>query len=599
MKRIISIVLVLVMVLAVLASCGGGGDETTPAPTTTTEGTPGTTPKPDDGTTNEPTETTTAWWDNVPSFNTTLKIQINDYLQVGEMTAKGEIYMAGPANEESIGSNQVSRLVWERNQQAIAKLGITPTYVYNNDETNGKWGNQVQFIESTTTAATEDCPDIWSQMIYDMSTAMFSGKFRDILSVPDSHLNFETSHSGEDTGLGDALGRVNGWYVNWMKDVSLDDGEHMFLMGGDYFIDMIRALFVMPFNISLMDDNFTTLAPVMVNYAKDAGYTAWEDVNDLAENLSDSFYDLVLDDFWTYDLLAEFSTAIYQDTDSIAGDSFDDQLGFIASSCSGLPPAGHLWSGNLKLVDWVTDDEGTYLDYPAFEETKLYDYFQKMADLVDAAGTSMEPSTTKQNQITLKFAGGSLLFNIPSMMGSLEDVEYVNMKQNYEFGVVPMPKFALDEEYNALVHNIGRCGAISINSTKATAALAYVQMMNETSGDIVTEYTEIVMKYDVAAANSGTMAALDLIYSSINFTRDVMLDNIMHAQGVGGGITTLPGTDARWHGLLNGRYNNAYENISVWYEALTTGGRTGVKQTGLAGLVTSWNTVCETQDSAQ
>ena len=185
---------------------------------------------------------------------------------------------------------------------------------------------------------------------------------------------------------------------------------------------------------------------------------------------------------------------------------------------------------------------------------------------------------TQMNDILNAFASGTLLFGGCAMMGVVEAETYQEMEQ--QFGLVPIPKLREDLEYNTLIHNVGKCGAISLSTTKPRQISAFIQYCSENSGDVVNEYYNYAMKYKYTS-DAGTAEMLDLIYENIVSIREKALDDLLSASN----------SDAKtyaWHYMLMGaegnkNYQSNADQIASVYETAIR-----IKQSVIGQLLTKW-----------
>ena len=248
--RIISLLLVLVLCLGVLASCGGGSDVTNDG------GDRG-----DDGS-----------WDGVDFGGQQVNfcISVNKYDECTFPAA--DIYTKGP---DTAGSNEVAKEVLARNAAAQEKLGITINYS-TKDLTYDKIHEDIRGIVQTSA---KNSPDIYNNDLYGLGRAMVDGLLWNVKNPGGSvknYFNFE----------------ADGWYTEFMKGCTFDQAKY-YVFAGDYFIDMIRMAWVVYINTELFAQN----TKKMPTWCKDI----------------DTFYEYIADGFWDLDAIADISSRVFTD----------------------------------------------------------------------------------------------------------------------------------------------------------------------------------------------------------------------------------------------------------------------------------------------
>lgn len=561
MKRLISILLVVMMLVIALASCMGKTPASTTAATTTTPTTtpPTTTTKPSvdvDDVVNPKWETLATDVKGMAADLRSLKFELSDVIS-GTYDAKNEEYMVGPDSLE--GASAIQRLIYERNKEACDTLGITIEYTKNNDN----WGFAYPNIVTTCTSTEiPNAPDMYVNMMYDMVGAALGSSFRDLLSIKDSYFDFTEE----------------GWFYDIMSDMSFSR-ERVYLMASDYFVDIIRNMMVLPFNLSMLDSSVQNqeLVDVLAGGQYQNG-----------DYLSDYLFDLVRDGKWTYDKLTAICEKISQEGNGgVSGDSEDDILGLYLDCSGGTMASGLLYSTNVVGLSDTKDANGavTKIVYPATGD-ELHKVFKKVDTLMKASGTlaalgAGTESVEINGNIDRKFAQGTLFSNGPTLLGDFENDSYQKDMQDI-FSVVPLP--LLEEgsvdDHNTPIHNCAMVGGINIQSQKYLAVSAFVQYSTEhpKTQEIRLEYLEIAMKYEMFEYNPGTDEMLTIIYNNIKSCREMIVDNIVAQQGDYGWEKQV-----RWHGFLLGNGFENADNFLSEYESLRSS-----KQGDVDELLAKW-----------
>ena len=547
MKRLLPLLLLLAILTPSLASCGGKtpAAATVPATERATLATDGTTATPttDAGTV---AETTPDPWAAIAPRITMLSaadrkltIECSEF-KTAEKASKNDVYLKGPDTVEAGVTPTIQMMVYERNRAANELFGTTVNFVFWDYD----WGQQGPQIDLVVKGNAADAPDLFVNMLYDLNKELLNATFKDVRSIPNSYFDFD----------------AEGWLTAWMENLSFT-GDRAYVLGGDYFLDIFRAMAVLPFNMNMMDQNADKLASAIIG----------EDDDPLGagEKLSTRFFDLVEEKKWTWDVLGKLCEAIWEDTDGDGQDSIRDRLGIIADEYGGINSGSFVYSCGERLTETysVADPDSKYFDrqWIKYADTSegLNKIFEAVKNVFDGPGAFSTYATYDGNTPDnpgvayhhTKFAAGEMLFAGVCLLGGLEDDAFQTMTDLYS--VVPCPKTDREGEYNSVIHNVADTGAINVNvgPRKARALSAYLQYCTEKSPAIRHEFLETVTKYKTTTYNQGTDRMLDIIYDGILWGRDKTVDDL-----IGGD---------RWHVLIkNNHFGVGADYISSQYEAL-------------------------------
>ena len=566
-KRTVTLLLVLCTILSLLAfaSCDKGGQEVDAAGSATEE--PLTDPT---GTEADTAEATTAdkWESIAPKIrliterDRTLKIEcsINDFTSV--KTSKNDVYLKGPDSVTDGETPKIEQMVYERNKAADDLLGTKVEFIL----WDYGWGSQAPQIDTLVKGKDPDAPDLFVNMIYDLHVELLNGAFKDVRSIPNSFFDFEAP----------------GWLKEWMENLSFT-GDRAYVLGSDYFMDIFRSTNVLPFNMTMMDENAAKLAPAILGADETLGE---------GENLTPRFFDLVEQGGWTWDVLGEMCEAIWVDGDGDGQDSIYDQLGIIADTFGGEAAAAFVYSCGTELIEAYTiEDESNpyngkqWLRYST-DTTAIALIFDKVKSVFEGPG-SLSTGGNRSNNTPenaglayhhTKFAERGVLFAGVCTIGGLEDKVFQEMDDLYS--VVPCPKADATYSYNTVIFNSADAGAINVNANprKARVLSAYLQYCTEHSPAIRNQYLQIVMKYKVTTYDQGTDRMLDIIYDSILWGRDKMVED--------------RNEEPRWHGLMRtGLFLVGSDYIAQQVRETVTR-----KQAALDDVMKTWYTLPKTEN---
>ena len=569
-KRILSLLLTLCFIFSVFALSSCGKDEKTASTTASVTEPEATDPASSaSGTAEETTvEATTDKWESIAPKITmiterdrTVRIECSER-QTAVKGSKNDIYLKGPDSIEDGVTPLIQQMVYERNRAADELLGTKVEFTFWDFE----FGQQQPQIELVVQGKAADAPDLFVNMLNDVSHAMLNGVFKDVWSIPNSFFDFTAS----------------GWLSEWMTNLSFT-GDRAYVLGSDYFLDIMRAMSVLAFNMTLMDENADKLAPAILPEGETLGQ---------GETLTPRFFDLVEEGKWTWDVLGKLCQAIWVDNDSDGQDSIYDQLGLLTDTYGGDAAAAFVYTCGLPVTEEYTIEDETseyngkqWIKY-ADDPTVLNLIFDATKSVFDGAGSFTtakdRPGNTPDNPGLAyhytKFAAGEVLFIGSILLAALESDSIQQMTDL--FSVVPNPKVNASDSYNTIIYNSGDVGAINVNVNprKGKVLSAYLQYCTEHSAKICAQFQEIVMKYKVTTYDQGTDRMFDLIYDSIYWGRDYNVEGL--------------NMDPRWHSKMReNKFTVGSEFIANLYES-----NVAMKQRMLDTVMKKWYTLPKVEE---
>ena len=559
MKKLISVLLLLAMLVLALASCGGDKAKETAAETTAANGTTA-------GETTAAATTEDPKWDEIASKigvireeDRTLRIELSKHSDA-EKTSKNDKYVVGPDEIIPGETPLIEQMVYERNKAAFDLLQVNvEEYIYWDYD----WSKQAEQIKTVVQGNASNAPDLFVNMISDLNMATLNGVFKDVRSIPNAYFDFSAT----------------GWMTDYMNSLSLT-GDRSYVLAGDYFLDVLRAMGVIPVNITMLDANADKLATAIIGEDE----TLVE-----GEELSARFFDFVEQGKWTWDVLGKLCEAIWVDENGDGQDSITDVLGIVTDNFGGLAHEMYIFSASgddLFDVRPIEDESSKYNGkdwiYYSQDSTALGKIFDAVAAVHTGKGSMITtgnfqadtPEKPGAAYHRMKFAEGTMLTAGTVVLGALEDEQFQQMENL--FTVVPLPKISQEKSYNTPIHTIGDAGAINVNANprKARALSAFMQYNCEHSAAIRREFLEIVMKYKTTVYNQGTDRMLNIIYNSVITGRDKMIEDCV-------------GGNSRFIIIMrNGKCEVTSSDLASQYQAAITS-----KQASLDGIIRTWYTL--------
>ena len=563
--KLLALLLVLVMVVGMLAACGGdpaptpdGGDEN-PGDNSGNNGgnnggdNEGDGPAPD--------------VDELPSYDweeTSLIFQMTDNSNKEELSSGCKRYLAG---EDESFFESIDEMIAERNSEAYAHASVAVTYDYLPDTSAYNWSANIETIFTLVNSQSKDRPDIFCNFVYDMVSTSLKGSFANLYSTergtgPLYGANyFDFAEAGfEDSGVG--------YMFEYMKSLTLSKFK-MYCLSSDYFTDMVRAFFVVPVNLTLLNSIEVNEEGAEGMYNSDRDGDGDFDIDD--------FYQLVRDMDWTYETLADFCNAIYADEGEANAEGaladLSDRIGFALSSSSGLSASGMLYTTSVIIIhrDW-DDTRNDYSYYYPEDNQDLYAFcdslttlFTKTGVISVTDGASSAYGATSLQAIRNRFAVNKVLFGGVICVGSLEYEEYQAMNETGEgFGIVPVmlyraedPETGESDRYLTQIHNIGRIGGISATTTKFAQCSAFLNYMSNNSTDILDEYYNYKLQYDVAGGSEGNVEMLQYIRENVRSSFDKAFED---AIGKFFNSIDVESNKNKWHTMIS---NASYQMTTM------------------------------------
>ena len=280
LTKVLCLMLVLVMVFAMAVACGKK-DDSKPNNGNNSGNNGG---NGGNGGTTNPGETTEAkWYDSVDFGQKTLTIQLSNDTADPELPAD-VAYIQGPDKiSETTGVDKVKNLVKERNRNVESKkngINVKIDYKYTLVEGySDRWSHVSSVIaQAERNYSNSNKADLYIDLMYDMLGAACEK------AVFDNILKYTKTDSGVAGWVGGYfdIESYNGYNTALMSDMTLTEDRQV-LIASDYFLDVLRAMLVLPFNLSMYTE-----------YATDDADAA-------------KLYQMVLDGKWTWDQLLSYN----------------------------------------------------------------------------------------------------------------------------------------------------------------------------------------------------------------------------------------------------------------------------------------------------
>ena len=542
LTKVLCLMLVLVMVFAMAVACGKK-DDSKPNNGNNSGNNGG---NGGNGGTTNPGETTEAkWYDSVDFGQKTLTIQLSNDTADPELPAD-VAYIQGPDKiSETTGVDKVKNLVKERNRNVESKkngINVKIDYKYTLVEGySDRWSHVSSVIaQAERNYSNSNKADLYIDLMYDMLGAACEK------AVFDNILKYTKTDSGVAGWVGGYfdIESYNGYNTALMSDMTLTEDRQV-LIASDYFLDVLRAMLVLPFNLSMYTE-----------YATDDADAA-------------KLYQMVLDGKWTWDQLLSYNGV----ASSAGSATIDDSRILMAIANGGMMASGFLYSTDYTI--YKQDGDKYTLKTTCSELQQL---FSKAGTLSGVRGIVMLPGESAAvGESNRKFTSGEALFATVNMLGILETADFQGMAQG-SLSILPIPKLNENREYSTLTNSRARVGALSYHSTNQAAMSAYIQLSTEESGTVKNTYFDdaILGKY---LAGSGASNILNMIYNRLGNAKNAIIENLILNRDWTIGKANC------WSQLIKEDNMTGNQNISSMMAACV-----GAKQEVLNKAVEAWKT---------
>ncbi len=431
-------------------------------------------------------------WDGVDFGGSTVKVSVSANQGYEVTYPPGDIYTKGP---DAVTTDEVQKKVLARNKKVEDMLNLTVKYT----TTDLRYDEVLPHIEQLVRGASEDAPDIYSNDMYGLDRAMMAGYLWNVKN-PGTDMNGNEVKNYFDF-------TYDGWNYEFMKGCTFDQNK-LYILAGDYFLDLIRMAWVLYVNVNMFNENGEAL-----------GYG---DIN--------AFYEYVESGIWDFDSLTYMCKRIWQDNGTVrnAADKNDGRIGLAINHTSDwvfLASTGvQTFYQDENYVPRVMEDTNTFSQVADAVRTIMAGSVDMAATTTTGAGIFFEREVLSSTEY---FFDGNFLFAV-SVLGELESTAMRGIE--FQKGLAPVPKWneQRQESYHTMVHNQVELGAILNNAASFGRASAYMQALNEESRDVLHEYYEKGLKFKYNE-DKGIRSMIDLVYSSIDAPFSFEVANLIGA----------------------------------------------------------------------
>ncbi len=409
-----------------------------------------------------------------------IKMQISEQGLGNGLTPVYRRMLAG----ETMNAADIDLLVADRNRKMSGTVHAEIVYSYVTDTADDySLGTVGDGITERILALGSSAPDVFCAGVNSLIAASLKGCFYNMSSAgEDNHFSFNEYGYGSGS-------ETYGYTAELMSELSLSPTKK-FILASDYLTDTVRALTVVPVNVSLLE-----------------GIAADGDLEFLGDNGfvdADRFHEAVMSGKWDYALLISLCGAVY--------DAESDICGFMTDTSSASASSALLYSADINIFERVTDAQMRKYSC-VFEETN--DGFIKLSSAIAqlCASTGISAQSTDAENIRSRFARSRLLFGGTVPLAALESDGY---KDAVDAGVyiAPIPKLDVGDSYRTVLDSAARLIAINTSCPRLNAVTAFLDYQSTHSTKIIEAYCLYGILYGAIGAGERNREALGLIRSS-------------------------------------------------------------------------------------
>ena len=397
----------------------------------------------------------------------------------------GNVYTKGPDNTAT--SEPIAKKVLARNKKVGEDLGINLNYT-----TVDLWYNEIMpYLEVLLAGDGSDAPDVFHNDVYAMSKAMLSGYLWNV-SDPGYDAKGNEVKSYFDFS-------ADCWYKDYMAGATYNK-DKMYIVAGDYNLDMIRYAWVFFVNVNLWDAAFGGLSE-----DDGWGYNTYESACAYIEETGD----------WIYDDMLALAAIAHNDAGGSAQgktDKNDAQIGVVL--CENYYRMFFLCSGN-SLYEWTKNGkacapgEGTPSFVGLDDIEEVVKLGNKVTEIYNAKGVL--PFVDWYDGHVKLFMEGKTVMG----MLYLGEMESDQMRAtSFNRGILPFPTYIRNNPITTMVHDQAEVDTILNNASSFAMASAFLQYVNEQSSGVLNMYYEEVLKFKYNDSK-GARNMIDIVYGTV------------------------------------------------------------------------------------
>lgn len=389
-----------------------------------------------------------------------------------------DIYTMGPDKSKGNVTDSVQKKVLKRNDAVAKELDIKVEY----QTTDLTYDLVAPEVDKIIMTSADDAPDIFNNDIYGLTRSMMAGQLYNVKNPADEDGNPIKSYFNF---------KDDGWYHDYMNGATFDQ-DKLFILAGDYFIDIIRFAWVLFVNKQLFDAAYA-----------DTIYGTYEDVCNQAD----------LDD-WTYEDLIALARMGLVDAPGGNASKADENDTRVPMYLNNLSPRVFFYGSGVSVVKWDSGKFGkgtpSIIASTGEQMDNLITLSERYSDLFNATGVYYKDDVKAS---TSQFMKGNIIMSMCEL-GEMESEEM--RKTGLSRGILPFPTYLRNSSIHTVVHDQAEIGVILATTNEFTMASAYMQKLNEESADVLKDYYENSLKFKYSEGDEATLTMIDKVHDTID-----------------------------------------------------------------------------------
>ncbi len=439
----------------------------------------------DDGTVN---------WEGVDFEGATVKVGVSSTKESGGTFKPAKDYLMGP---DKTSTDEVLKKVVQRNNKVKTDLNMNVEYML--IDAGDYPGVQEDITTKIMAGPKGNSPDVYTNDLRAFSFALLEGQLKNVATPTDDNGRELTSYFDFTKDC---------WYYDYMKEFTFDQSK-IYVLAGDYHIDMVRAAQVLFINKEMFEENTAKFKQAKLNFNNISDFYKYVDVGD-----------------WDYDMLIAFSKAVFVDDGKEAKitDLDDSAIGFVSNIrlyFNFVPSTG--------MNTFYMDEDGE----PQFVDAAYLNELEKMGEKLRGiwhyGDGNKKPGLYHEDGMdcVASFMKGGVLF-VSGMLGEMESEQFRDT--GFTKGLVPTPKYdrKAQDDYHTMVEAFGEISAILRTAPSFTRASAYLQYINEQSKSVLTEYYEKALKFKYSE-DRAIADMIDLVYETIDSPFEIWFETVIQS----------------------------------------------------------------------
>ena len=395
----------------------------------------------------------------VPEGNDTVKVEEEIPVQINDLGGKTYTVLSTPSNygvtsitvEDS--ATVLNAAIFKRN--SIIKERLNVDIYVEEEETPNKMDNAISIIASS------------GDLTYDL----YYGNSEHILPLSTKGY-LEKSSKLENVKFSEAW-----WNAVAAKKIAIQGDTYALI--GDADIHWYESIYITVYNKDIAKE---------------------EQLPNLAE--------IAVAGNWTWEMMYQYSTQAYNDADNSGGKTDGDRFGFATGY--NLAGIALLSSGE----DIMTYDENNYPSFDGFS-SRTVDIFSNIKQwFYDSNSSFVSPRDNNLFETVTTFhdifvRGDALFYSEP--IGSLQKLKGVD----YEYTVLPVPKYAAEDKYITTVMHYAYCFAIPMATSDYEGLGVFLDnIMYQSYIDVIPTYLEQIVSLQRVRNEDSYRILTDIVFKS-------------------------------------------------------------------------------------